>query len=737
MAKLTLADITDGDHAAAMNANLALIEAAMENTLSRDGTSPNQMNADLDLNSNFILNMAAGTAATHPLQKQQIEALITAAQAGPTITLNSLTDVVAPSPSVNDVLLFNGTNWVNSPVPGSVTDGTLTNSVLRWSGTAWVEEDQIRISSAGVLTIRNTTGSSDIAISNDGTDVNMAASAVTDINITGLGGRIKQGAETLAFLSEITGAQISGTPTDGQIAVWTGATDIEGGSDFTWDRATNTMDFGAGGTVAFTSGALYAFRDGNLTLDGESTIIPVLSIIQGGINDQSVSITPTAMTFGHTGGGLTFDIGGNLARIETDATLRVKDGGGTDYIQFDHDGTDANITAFQTTDINVTGFSGSFRIDTGFNWTGSQLQLPNGAVGTPAYSFGSETNSGMYYDGQVKWASVGIPVFEMDDTGVIGANVATTWYLVSDELPSGTNPIYTFNTDNNTGIGRNAEDELSLIAGGVEGLRLVGDTTNVLQIHHTNGTITASITQTQGQSPLTSTYNVVTTVANPNDVVTLPTAEQGKLCIVHNDGANNLQIFPASGDDLDMGVNTPMILEPQGTVTFFAVDATDFHQIATSAPANHALQARRTTALTLTTAYVDVTLDTTDVETNSGVIEHNNTNTDDVDIKVSGEYMIIYNLNVDPVTTTNSTITCDARLRIDDTTVVPGSEASQGAFIDSSITGDELASQMSQVAIVNLTAGEKITLQVQKTEIGGTGEQYDVTDIGLKVIRLF
>jgi hypothetical protein len=42
-----------------LNANLDAIEAALENTLSRDGTSPNQMSAPLDMNSNRVTNLAA------------------------------------------------------------------------------------------------------------------------------------------------------------------------------------------------------------------------------------------------------------------------------------------------------------------------------------------------------------------------------------------------------------------------------------------------------------------------------------------------------------------------------------------------------------------------------------------------------------------------------------------------------------------------------------------------------
>lgn len=60
MAKLNLPDIgTLANSAAArqaINDNFSAIEAAIENTLSRNGLQPNQMEADLDMNSNDILN---------------------------------------------------------------------------------------------------------------------------------------------------------------------------------------------------------------------------------------------------------------------------------------------------------------------------------------------------------------------------------------------------------------------------------------------------------------------------------------------------------------------------------------------------------------------------------------------------------------------------------------------------------------------------------------------------------
>ncbi len=72
MAKLTLTDITSAyDSITALNDNFAAIEAAMEKTLFRDGTIPNEMNASLDMNSNRILNLPDAVAQQEPITLAQ------------------------------------------------------------------------------------------------------------------------------------------------------------------------------------------------------------------------------------------------------------------------------------------------------------------------------------------------------------------------------------------------------------------------------------------------------------------------------------------------------------------------------------------------------------------------------------------------------------------------------------------------------------------------------------------
>lgn len=77
MAKLTLSDITDLQNestvVSAINANNALVEVALENTLSRDGTSPNTMVGVLDMNSNQIYNLPAAIYDTSPVRKSEFD----------------------------------------------------------------------------------------------------------------------------------------------------------------------------------------------------------------------------------------------------------------------------------------------------------------------------------------------------------------------------------------------------------------------------------------------------------------------------------------------------------------------------------------------------------------------------------------------------------------------------------------------------------------------------------------
>jgi len=89
--------------------------------------------------------------------------------------------------------------------------------------------------------------------------------------------------------------------------------------------------------------------------------------------------------------------------------------------------------------------------------------------------------------------------------------------------------------------------------------------------------LTAGTTQTQaGGLALTKEVNEVSTVANTDDTVVLPTAAAGKECKIFNNGDNTLRIYPFSGDDLGTGVDTLTTLAAASNISFLAYDATNW-----------------------------------------------------------------------------------------------------------------------------------------------------------------
>lgn len=121
MAKLTLTDLLSKfSSITKINANNDLIEAAMENTLSLDGTSPNAMTADFDMNSNQILNLPTAVDASDPVRLDQVSAIETGSGLSATIYTVATLPVATTAALIiyvsdetgGAVLAFSdGTNW--------------------------------------------------------------------------------------------------------------------------------------------------------------------------------------------------------------------------------------------------------------------------------------------------------------------------------------------------------------------------------------------------------------------------------------------------------------------------------------------------------------------------------------------------------------------------------------------------------------------------------------------------
>jgi hypothetical protein len=143
VAKLTLSDLSSlanqSSAIATINANWALIETAIENTLSRDGTSPNAMSDSLDMNNERILNLPAPVADQEPLRLVDGQPLVDAAEDARDAALAALAEF-------QDIWLGNQTGDPSTDLDLSALEGgelyynTVTKRLRVYSlGSGWVD----------------------------------------------------------------------------------------------------------------------------------------------------------------------------------------------------------------------------------------------------------------------------------------------------------------------------------------------------------------------------------------------------------------------------------------------------------------------------------------------------------------------------------------------------------------------------------------------------------------------
>lgn len=126
MSKITLTDLVNLQNEVSavgtVNANNEALEAAFDNTLSRDGSGPNHMLDELDMNSNRIINLPAAASPTEPVRKQEFD--------------NATFAALGLTPDDKGIVVFDGANASVREIDGNFgieilnADGSLGNPTI-------------------------------------------------------------------------------------------------------------------------------------------------------------------------------------------------------------------------------------------------------------------------------------------------------------------------------------------------------------------------------------------------------------------------------------------------------------------------------------------------------------------------------------------------------------------------------------------------------------------------------
>src|SRR6266576_667956 len=273
MTKISLQNIdnlqNESTVVSAINNNNAFTRAAMDNTLSRDGTAPNQMTTPLDMNSKKIINLIDATTDQEPVTFGQFNNTIGALNAGGVVTGSYVT--LSPNSTLTQERILSAGNNISvidsgpgtPSVPGTVTVGVSDddlNAVAALSTTGLIAR-----TGAGTAATRTVTGTAnEIAVTNgDGVSGNPAASLPSALTFTGK--TVTNGTYVTPTISSIINTGTLTLPTSTDTLVGKATTDTltnktydtaGAGNSFLINGLAATANTGTGSVVRATSPTL-------------------------------------------------------------------------------------------------------------------------------------------------------------------------------------------------------------------------------------------------------------------------------------------------------------------------------------------------------------------------------------------------------------------------------------------------------------------------------------------------
>ncbi len=253
------------------------------------------------------------------------------------------------------------------------------------------------------------------------------------------------------------------------------------------------------------------------------------------------------------------------------STLTIAGLTAANKVDFSHDDTDLNIVGANTTDINISGVdveilnSGAMKFhEAGNDWVSQIAMEADGAMHFDSTS--NQTSASYMFSRQT------VDLFSMSTAEGLAGEGHVSAPRMSMNAGSSSSVAFAPNKgDPNTGLNGGA-DGVQLYAGGRIAFWGKEASNEITTIWDTQVNITASVTQTQGQMQIASSYVHVLNVANPDDVITLYPANTGagENVFIMNRGANRLQVFPNGADEIDdLGNGVSVTVEPGHVLYLF------------------------------------------------------------------------------------------------------------------------------------------------------------------------
>jgi hypothetical protein len=239
--KITLQEITtlqnQNSAIAALNANFELIAEKLDTLLSRDGDSPNQMEANLDMNSNRINNLPAPVNTTEPARLAEIQELVSGGIPEGSLDGDRITANTLPGNRVEDNTL-DGDKILDASIPtGKLENNSVT--VAKMQQLAGLSVLGRSANSTGDMAAI-TAGTDGHVLTRSGSSLVFAAPA---LNFTPTG----TGAVTRTVNAKLAEASVS-------IVDYGGVGDDSTNNDTAFTDATNYLNSRGGGTLFIPEG---------------------------------------------------------------------------------------------------------------------------------------------------------------------------------------------------------------------------------------------------------------------------------------------------------------------------------------------------------------------------------------------------------------------------------------------------------------------------------------------------